>query len=258
MMAGYRLYDLNPVYFNLLATQPADGGFLYFYDIGTTTPRATYSDRALTIPNSNPVLLDSTGRANVNVWLDGAYTVVCKQSNGVTIWTEDVDNGATSGTAIPSLVSGQFLTNDGTNLLWQALKQVPDPTGSSGKYLSTDGTSLLWQAVTIPASQVSTTANSIKVIDKLVQWGSATFPASGARQIAGSITFGTPYDSAALVVLPIPTNIATIGQQIGAGAVLSKSATGATIQFDSDDFAQSNATFTSSFTFDWLAIGPKA
>ena len=69
---------------------PLDGGLIYFYAAGTTTPQNTYPTSALTpgTENSNPVQLDSAGRAAV--FLDAlAYKVIAKTSAGVTLWTLD-------------------------------------------------------------------------------------------------------------------------------------------------------------------------
>lgn len=73
--------------------QPYAGGSLTFYASGTSTQLATYSDRALTIANTNPVLLDSAGRAG-NIFLQNlAYKVVLSQLNSdgtfTPVWTED-------------------------------------------------------------------------------------------------------------------------------------------------------------------------
>ena len=67
---------------------PLAGGKLYFYDTGTTTPKATYSDRDRTTPNTNPVVADGNGYFG-DIWLeiDAAYTIVLKDSDDNTIWT---------------------------------------------------------------------------------------------------------------------------------------------------------------------------
>lgn len=44
---------------------PASGYKLFVYDAGTTTKRTTYSDSALSVANTNPIVLDSAGRALV-------------------------------------------------------------------------------------------------------------------------------------------------------------------------------------------------
>jgi len=72
------------------------GGKLYFYETGTSTPKDTYSDSALTTPNANPVVADASGRF-AGIFLSGSYKVVLKDSSDVTIWTEDPVSGAASG-----------------------------------------------------------------------------------------------------------------------------------------------------------------
>ncbi len=66
---------------------PLAGGKLYTYESGTTTPKATYSDAAGTVPNTNPVVLDARGEAVV-FW-SGSYTVVLKTVADATVWTVD-------------------------------------------------------------------------------------------------------------------------------------------------------------------------
>jgi hypothetical protein len=41
---------------------PLNGGLLYTYAAGTTTPQSAYQDYSLTIPWPNPMVLDSAGR----------------------------------------------------------------------------------------------------------------------------------------------------------------------------------------------------
>jgi hypothetical protein len=66
---------------------PLAGGFLYFYDAGTTSPKSVYSDSTGTVALSNPVILDSAGRASV--WLSGYYYVVLTDSLGNMLWSKD-------------------------------------------------------------------------------------------------------------------------------------------------------------------------
>lgn len=70
---------------------PYAGGFLYFYATGTSTPLATYNDPDLAAPhaNSNPIELDSAGRAGAVFLQELAYKVVLKDSSLNTIWTMD-------------------------------------------------------------------------------------------------------------------------------------------------------------------------
>jgi hypothetical protein len=73
---------------------PLAGGLLYTYAAGTTTPLATYTDSTGNFANTNPIVLDSRGEANV--WLSGAiYKFALYTSAGVLIWTVDNINGST-------------------------------------------------------------------------------------------------------------------------------------------------------------------
>src|SRR5579871_4449483 len=54
---------------------PLSGGIVCTYQAGTSTPQATYTDSTGTVPNANPVVLDSAGRANI-WWQAAAYKVV--------------------------------------------------------------------------------------------------------------------------------------------------------------------------------------
>lgn len=67
---------------------PAVGYKLYTYETGTTTPKPTYTDADGSIPNANPIVLDSRGEATI--YLDGGlYTFVLKTPAEATIWTRD-------------------------------------------------------------------------------------------------------------------------------------------------------------------------
>ncbi len=68
---------------------PYAGGSLAFYASGTSTPLNTYQDSGLSIANTNPVVLDSTGRAGSVFLQNLAYKVVLSDANNNQIWTED-------------------------------------------------------------------------------------------------------------------------------------------------------------------------
>jgi hypothetical protein len=69
------------------------GGQLFTYIAGTTTPQATWIDSTQTTQNTNPVILNSRGEANV--WINPAliYKFVLQDSAGNPIWTVDQING---------------------------------------------------------------------------------------------------------------------------------------------------------------------
>lgn len=66
---------------------PLVGGRVRTFVAGTSTPKATFSDAAGTIPNANPVVLDARGEALI-YWA-GGYKVQLEDSTGAVIWTVD-------------------------------------------------------------------------------------------------------------------------------------------------------------------------
>ena len=68
---------------------PLSGGKLYTYEAGTTTPLATYTDETGGTANTNPVILDSAGRANIWLVTTDLYYWELEDSNGNQIWTAD-------------------------------------------------------------------------------------------------------------------------------------------------------------------------
>lgn len=81
---------------------PLSGGKLYTYAAGTTTPLATYTDSGAGTPNTNPIILDSRGEANV--WLGSSlYKFKLTTSADVEIWT--VDNVSTGNADILALLA---------------------------------------------------------------------------------------------------------------------------------------------------------
>lgn len=262
-MSG-RFYDPNPVYTDLVDNKPVAGGSLQFFLQGTTTPKGTWSDQGLTIPNANPVPLDGSGRANVNIWLDGSYSVRLLNSLGVVIWTRDVNDGSVGNNAFPPLQSGKFLTNDGSVVLWAEILLLPDPTGSDGKVpVASGGTYVLQALPTIPASPVVTTDTSVKITGAssviLDQWGTGSIPASGTKLSSTVITFPTAYVSP-------PT--ASVGIARGSGVVSAgfigclgwtTSTTQLTVYWDLNiDAVGSQFNLTNPIPITWRAVGKVA
>lgn len=88
---------------------PLAGGKLYTYEAGTTTPKTTYTTEDATTPNTNPVILDSNGYADV--WLDtGSYKFVLDDSDDVEQWTLDDISGSDTS------VFGAQVVTQATNL----------------------------------------------------------------------------------------------------------------------------------------------
>lgn len=91
---------------------PLVGGKVWSYTAGTTTPRTTYTSEAATAANTNPILLDANGQADI--WIgNGFYKFVVMNSLDVVQYT--VDRVATgTGGEIPTsdLVTDTFSGDD--------------------------------------------------------------------------------------------------------------------------------------------------
>lgn len=120
------------------AGAPLVGGKVYTYAAGTTTPQATYTDNTGATPNTNPVILDSRGEADI--WLGGAtYKFILFNADNVEIWSVDYISAPTSSVSpvlsgnvvISSSSSGAALsiTQSGTGLALRVVSPVdPDTT----------------------------------------------------------------------------------------------------------------------------------
>jgi hypothetical protein len=114
---------------------PLNGGLVYTYIAGTTTPLSTYSDLALSVPNTNPIVLNSAGRnAAGGIYLSAAnYKIIVKTSAGATIYTQD-NVGATPPTVAVS--SFNDLCNVRLTLTSGAPVTASDVTAATVVYVS--------------------------------------------------------------------------------------------------------------------------
>lgn len=111
---------------------PLAGGKVYSYQAGTTTPQATYTDQTGVTPNTNPVILDADGYADI--WLNPAlsYKFVLKDALGALIWTVDnvvgslVANSVTTASIQDGAVTTPKLA-DGAVTLTKISSQVFGP-----------------------------------------------------------------------------------------------------------------------------------
>jgi hypothetical protein len=76
-LSGQQLLDGNG--------KPYAAAKAFFYDTGTTTPKATYSDAGLTAINANPVIADGEGRFPDIYLVAGRYKVDLRTSANVSI-----------------------------------------------------------------------------------------------------------------------------------------------------------------------------
>lgn len=169
-MAGSLLPQPNQL-FNTAAGVPGVGYKIYTYAAGTLTPKATYSDAALTVANANPVVANARGE--VTMYGSGAYRVIVKDSADVTIYDRDniesaqsitdelrTDLAASSGSSLVGYTAGATArtvqaalrdivsvknygaTGDGTTNDTSAFTSARTAS-ASGKYLISSGTYLV-------------------------------------------------------------------------------------------------------------------
>jgi hypothetical protein len=103
---------------------PLSGGKIYFYIPNTTTPKATYKNSSQSVSNTNPVTLDSAGRAII--YGSGQYRERVLDTFGNLIWDQvTADTSASSyswanvsgGTANVQTVSApNFTATDGQQI----------------------------------------------------------------------------------------------------------------------------------------------
>jgi len=87
------------------AGQPLVAGQLFTYIAGTTTPKSTYVDSTGIGANTNPVILDGMGSANV--WLSpGLYKFVLQDQMGNVLWTVDNIGSAVAGYNLIATLEG--------------------------------------------------------------------------------------------------------------------------------------------------------
>src|SRR6185312_3632754 len=104
---------------------PLAGGLIYTYASGTSTPQATFTDFSGTTQNTNPIVLDAGGMAQI--WLAGGetYRFVAKDALGVQQWLVDGVVGSPNllspgpiGTTTPNVVeTTELLTASSTPAL---------------------------------------------------------------------------------------------------------------------------------------------
>lgn len=74
--------------------RPLAGGKVFFYVPNTLTPKDTFQDVAMTVLNTNPVILNARGEAVIIG--TGAYRQILKDASDVTIWDQTLPDLLTS------------------------------------------------------------------------------------------------------------------------------------------------------------------
>lgn len=262
---SYRFADPNGPLINLLGTETAAGGSVQFYDYQTTTPKPTYADRDLTTPNPNPVPIDVSGRLSVEVWLDGEYTALLRDQDANVVWTRDVVPEVPPGATVPdpSGQDGKVLKSDGSVLVYDALLELPDPTGAPGEMVvvNSTGDGYVTQPIPeIPEPDIAVTTDKVVIgSGGSLSWmelkGTGQAPTSGTNQTSVAVAFPTAFKSGTVPhVNIIPTNAQTSGPFVPylSGA---PTATGFTVYFDVAEGNSAGGNVAVPVNFLWSAAG---
>lgn len=251
-MPAFRILDQSPVYLDLQGNLAA-GGTLHFYEAGSTTDKDVYGDQGLSVNNGPTIAIGSDGRAVDDVWGSGSYRERLYAADGTLVYDRDnLEIPGGTGTAIPTLDAGKFLTNDGAVLQWDTVLQPPDPTGQNGKVVGSDGSSLVWQAPPVaptlpplPTGGVASTTSSITAGKTIIQTGSGSLPASGTTVSTANITFPIAMASCSHVGIQME---GTNGAYVVATKVIGRNGTGFTVSGDTNIY-QINFNATVPFTY---------
>lgn len=180
---------------------PLNGGFVYSYSAGSSTPLATYptlTDASnSTNANSNPVQLNSRGEANIII--KGSTKLILKDALLNTIWTVDNIADVTSNsfseivdvngnpiitfTAVASAINRLEIRNSTTTN--PPIVTVTGTDTNIGIQVTTKGSGVL--AITGATTVTgNTTIAGVATVNSLVSGG--TIQANGAISTAGNLT----------------------------------------------------------------------
>jgi hypothetical protein len=71
---------------------PLNGGYIYTYQAGSTTPLTTYTTSAGTIANTNPIQLGTSGRPPQEIWLTEGYSYKFILTDSANVQIASYDN----------------------------------------------------------------------------------------------------------------------------------------------------------------------
>lgn len=108
-----RLINPYQVFYDNSGNVLSSGTLTFYVNGDINTQQNVYSDSALTTTQSNPYTLNAYGQVIGDVWLDGTYTVVVKDSDGSTVRTindvEDLSATSGGGETVQGSVNNKFI-----------------------------------------------------------------------------------------------------------------------------------------------------
>ena len=174
---------------------PLAGGFVYYYIPSTTTFKNTYQNAALTILNTNPIILDSAGECIA--YGVGSFRQIVTDVNGNLIWDQPtislVTNDASNVTYTPPF------TNSVSEILTAKLSETVSVSdfGAVGNG-TTDDTTAIQNALNSGIKQITFVPGKTYLIN-----GGLTCSTAGVNIIATGATIKLKNNAASLSMLTL-------------------------------------------------------
>lgn len=165
--------------------KPLVNGKVFHYFVGTNNPKTTYQDADETIPNTNPVILNSRGEASI--YGTGNYRQVLQTAAGVTIWDQVVLDAAN-----PALSALDTFKTDLTNTADPAKGDAlvgfrAAPTGSVPRTVHSKFEDL--PSAKDQGAIADTTTDNAAAIEAAMAAGNVVFPSGNFYSIGSAIRY---------------------------------------------------------------------
>jgi hypothetical protein len=164
--AGAQFFDNNGV--------PLAGGLLYTYSAGTTTPQATYTTPVGNVSNSNPIVLDSSGRTAQEIWLLNGYSYKFVLQSATATQIGSYDN-------IPGQSSNVAIINDANSVAYEQGTSV-----TAGSFI-VGQTYLITSVGTTNFQTIGASSNTVGIYFTATGVGSGTGTAQTSRTVQSKL-----------------------------------------------------------------------
>jgi len=141
------------------AGNPLTSGKVYFYEVGTSTFKDTYTSSAATIVNTNPITLNAGGKAPTGgIYGTGLYRQLLKDKNNNVIWDAVTSPGGSGGSTPTNVGDGNLV---GTTLPWSGLVAPNQYVFAYGQEIARATYPEFFTAVTQQANVICSSASNI-------------------------------------------------------------------------------------------------
>lgn len=173
---------------------PVSGALIYTYASGTSTPKTTYTDTTLAVPNANPIVADASGRYVAFLVSGQSYKFTIKTAAGATLKTVDAIQAipASSGNLDVLATAGEALTAG------QAV-YLSDGSGglTAGSWYKADADNLYSSTTCVigvaPSAMASAATGTVRLAGRVTGLAALTIGASYyASATAGALTSSEP------------------------------------------------------------------